>query len=150
MNRDEQGFGSALVNLTIVVQRRYGQICADHGLTATQAQLLCMLKDGPRGMTELARLLGLAKPGLSGLVDRIEKLGMVTRETSEQDRRAITLNVTPRGKEAADALYADVGAHLPDTILTDLAPADREHLERIVRGIVAAHAVGCEGPPVAG
>ncbi|MFC7534375.1 MarR family winged helix-turn-helix transcriptional regulator [Actinoplanes sp. GCM10030250] len=133
--KHDQSLGSQLVGLSVLVQRRHAQICADHCLTPAQAQLLCMLKDQPRGMSELAGLLGLAKPGLSGLVDRIERRGLVRRETPEHDRRAVMLHTTPLGKETVDALWADVGASLPDIL--DVLPAeDRVHFERMVTAII--------------
>jgi DNA-binding MarR family transcriptional regulator len=109
----------------VLVQRRYAQICADHDLTSTQATLLCVLKDQPQGMGELAQLLGVAKNALSGLVDRIERRGLVQRETLQRDRRAVTLSATALGKEIVDALYADVAERMP--VITSTLPADERH-----------------------
>ncbi|MEV6305244.1 MarR family transcriptional regulator [Actinoplanes sp. NPDC051861] len=131
----DQGFGFRLVGFSALVQRRHAQICADHDLTPAQAQLLCMLRDQPRGMSELAGLLGLAKPGLSGLVDRTERRGLVRRETPSHDRRAVLLHTTPQGRETVEALWTDVGARLPDMFL-GLPAADRADFERIVTAIV--------------
>ena len=108
------GFGNDLVWLSVLVQRRYAQICADHELTSAQATLLCAIKDQPQGMGELARMLGVAKNALSGLVDRMERLGLVQRETRTHDRRAVRLNTTAQGKKIVEALYADVAERLPD------------------------------------
>ena len=110
---ENDGFGNNLVWLSVLVQRRYAQICADHDLTPVQATLLCVIKDQPQGMGELAQLLGVAKNALSGLVDRIERRGLVQRETLQRDRRAVTLSTTALGKEIVDALYADVADACP-------------------------------------
>ncbi|MDI6100221.1 MarR family winged helix-turn-helix transcriptional regulator [Actinoplanes sp. NEAU-A12] len=131
---DGPGFGNTLVYLSLLIQRRYAQICADHDLTTAQAQLLCTVKDQPRGMGELSQLLGLAKPGLSGLVDRTERRGLVQRVASDRDRRACTVISTPLGKEVGNALYADVAARLPD-IFGHLPAADRRVLEELVAGV---------------
>ncbi|WP_233625258.1 MarR family winged helix-turn-helix transcriptional regulator [Actinoplanes sp. ATCC 53533] len=139
------GFGASLVGLAVLIQRRHAQICAEHDLTPAQAQLLCMIKDRPRGMTELAQLMGLAKPGLSGLVDRAERRGLVRRNTPERDRRAVTLSTTPLGKEAVDALFADVSDRLPD-ILEGLSAQDRHVFEHLVNAVVATSG----GPPLLG
>jgi len=119
------GFGNDLVWLSVLVQRRYAQICADHDLTPVQATLLCVIKDQPHGMGELAQLLGVAKNALSGLVDRIERRGLVQRETLHRDRRAVTLRTTALGKKTVDALYADVAERMPD--ITSALPADERH-----------------------
>jgi DNA-binding MarR family transcriptional regulator len=109
----------------VLVQRRYAQICADHDLTSAQATLLCVPKDEPQGMGDLAQLLGVAKNALSGLVDRIERRGLVQRETPQHDRRAVTLSTTALGKEIVSALYADVAERMPD--ITSTLPADDRH-----------------------
>lgn len=73
-------------------------------------------------MGDLAPLLGVAKNALSGLVDRIERRGLVQRETLQRDRRAVTLSTTALGKEIVSALYADVADRMPD--IAGALPAD--------------------------
>jgi DNA-binding MarR family transcriptional regulator len=133
------GLGNTLVHLSILIQRRYSQICADHGLTSAQAQLLCLVKDQARGMSELGRLLGLAKPGVSGLVDRTERRGLVQRCTAEHDRRACTIFSTPLGKEIGGALYADMAARLPD-IVAHLPPTDQRTLQELAAAVIGGTA----------
>jgi DNA-binding MarR family transcriptional regulator len=135
------GFGNALVCLSQLIQRRYAQICADHDLTVAQAQLLCAVKDEPRGMGELAQQLGLAKPGLSGLVDRTVRRGLVERVACPNDRRACSVASTPMGKEIGHALYRDVAARLPD-IFEGLPATDRRVLEELVSAAVGSPASG--------
>lgn len=135
------GFGNVLVALSIVIQRRYAQICTDHDLTPAQAQLLCSVKDGPRRMTDLATSLGMAKNALSQLVDRTEHRGLVRRESPGGDRRVITIEVTPDGKLIADAFYTDVAERLPD-ITADLSPADQDVLRRLATAIGASRLPG--------
>ncbi|GAA2603633.1 MarR family winged helix-turn-helix transcriptional regulator [Paractinoplanes durhamensis] len=138
---ESQGFGDMLVWLSLVIQRRYAQICTDHDLTSAQASLLCVVKDRPLRMAELAANLGMAKNALSQLVDRTERRGLVQRESPEPDRRVITLGVTPAGKKVAEALYADVADRLPD-IAADLSPDDQQHLRRIATLIATANLPG--------
>jgi DNA-binding MarR family transcriptional regulator len=122
---ENDGFGNNLVWLSVLVQRRYAQICADHDLTSAQATLLCVIKDQPQGMGELAQLLGVAKNALSGLVDRMQRRGLVQRETLQRDRRAVALSATALGKEIVDVLYADVAERMPD--IAGALPADEQH-----------------------
>jgi DNA-binding MarR family transcriptional regulator len=133
---ENDGFGNNLVWLSVLVQRRYTQICADHDLTSAQATLLCVIRDQPQGMGELAQLLGVAKNGLSGLVDRMERRGLVRRETLEHDRRAVALSTTALGKKIVAALYADVADRMPE--IAGALPADeRQQLADSVARITA-------------
>ncbi|BCY08265.1 MarR family winged helix-turn-helix transcriptional regulator [Actinoplanes sp. L3-i22] len=119
------GLGDMLLGLSATIQRRHAQICAEHDLTPAQSQLLCTIKDQPRRMVDLAAQLGMAKPALSQLIDRIEARGLVRRTTSEQDRRVVMLHATPEGQKIGRALYEDVDARLPD-LLGALTPDDQE------------------------
>lgn len=140
----------ALIELAVLIQRRYTQICASHDLTPVQGQLLCTLKDGPQRMTTLAASLGMAKNALSQLVDRTERRGLVSRETPERDRRVITLNLTARGEQIAESLYADVGRDLPD-VVHNLSSEDRKALHAAAitivneaRSTLTGPAAGCD------
>jgi DNA-binding MarR family transcriptional regulator len=130
----------ALVRLSFLVQSLYAEVCAKHDLSPAQAQLLCVIKDQPRGMTELTRMLRLERPGLSGLVGRIERRGLLRRDTPERDRRAVTLSLTPRGKEIVKAFYAEVSNRLRK-VVAHLPASDRRQFERIATSIVFAECV---------
>lgn len=134
------GYGDKLFWLSVLIQRRYAQICAEFDLTPTQATLLCAIRDEPRRMSYLAASLGMTKNALSQLVDRTERRDLVSRMTSEQDRRVITLGVTPAGKVLAEAIYAETAKRLPD-IAGDLGAEDQHDFERTATAIVDASGV---------
>jgi DNA-binding MarR family transcriptional regulator len=141
------GFGNDLVWLSVLVQRRYAQICADHDLTSAQATLLCVIRDQSLGMGELAQELDMAKNALSGLVDRMERRGLVRREARQRDRRAITLSTTALGKEIVGALYADVSDRMTD--VAGALPADerRRFADAVARITASAKAPTPAGRP---
>jgi len=126
---------AALVRLSFMVQSLYAEISAKHDLSPAQAQLLCVIKDQPRGMTELTQLLRLERPGLSGLVDRVERRGLVRRDTPDHDRRVVTLAPTARGQAIVDAFYAEVSGRLQEAV-AHLTAADRHQFERLATSIV--------------
>jgi DNA-binding MarR family transcriptional regulator len=90
-------------------------------------------------MNELARFLGLDKSSVTGLVDRAERRGLVTRVPSTTDRRAVLVSLTDEGRsfvsQAAAAFEADVSAQL-----ARLPPRERETLARIVSRLLVTHA----------
>ena len=71
-----------------------------HRLTRSQ---FCFLKlitaNTDLQVGELARCLGVSPAASSKNLDRLERLGLVYREASDQDRRAILLNATEEGEE---------------------------------------------------
>jgi DNA-binding MarR family transcriptional regulator len=71
------------------------------GVTAAQAGLLFYLEksDGAL-MSEAAAALDLGASGLSGLADRMEHAGLLTRQVDEADRRVWRLWLTAKGRSA--------------------------------------------------
>jgi DNA-binding MarR family transcriptional regulator len=114
-----------LVQLVGVVQGAFARIANRHDLTPVQARLLCVLAQGPRGMTELARSCGVEKAALTGLVDRAERRGLAERTPVPGDRRALRVTLTDVGRRSATAFHAEVTAEL-NQLLSPLAPQDRE------------------------
>lgn len=133
-------YGDKLFWLSVLIQRKYAQICAEYDLTPSQATLLCAVKDEPQRMTYLAAALGMTKNALSQLVDRTERRDLVSRVSSEQDRRVITLGVTSTGKVLAEAVYAETTRRLPD-VAENLDADDQRDFERVATAIVDASGV---------
>jgi DNA-binding MarR family transcriptional regulator len=128
-------YGDKLFWLSVLIQRKYAQICAEFDLTPAQATLLCAVRDEPRRMADLAASLGMTKNALSQLVDRTARRGLVGREGSAQDRRVVMLGVTPAGKVLAEAVYAEVAKRLPE-ITKNLGADDRRDFERVATAVV--------------
>jgi MarR family transcriptional regulator, lower aerobic nicotinate degradation pathway regulator len=138
------GIADGLAQLAFVVHGMLERRAADHSLSITQARLLGVLRDRTPTMQELAKLLGLDKSSVSGLVDRAERRGLVVRVPSTEDRRAILVGLTDHGRSlvsrAAAGFEADVSAML------DLVSAsDRDALagavSRLLVGYAADHGV---------
>jgi DNA-binding MarR family transcriptional regulator len=86
------------------------QLCESAGLTSQQYQALVLLRvhDGPAAMTitDLAQRLIIKHNSAVGLVDRLEKQGLLRRVGSDEDRRQVTLEFTQRGEETVSKLAA--------------------------------------------
>ncbi|MDF3832738.1 MarR family winged helix-turn-helix transcriptional regulator [Cupriavidus basilensis] len=71
------------------------------GVTASQAGLLFFLeKNNGALMGEAAAALDLGAPGISGLADRMERLGLIDRKPDGVDRRSWRLWLTVEGRSA--------------------------------------------------
>jgi DNA-binding MarR family transcriptional regulator len=120
-----------LVQLSRLVQGAFARIADLHDLTPVQGRLLCVLAQGPRGMTELARCCGVEKAALTGLVDRAERRGLAERTPVPGDRRALRVTLTDAGRRSAAAFHAEVTAEL-NQLLSPLAPHDRAQFRTAV------------------
>jgi DNA-binding MarR family transcriptional regulator len=135
---EETELAVALVRLSHLVQHVFADVSREYDLTPQQAQLLCMLISGPVGMTELSRLLHLEKSSLTGLVDRVERRGLVARTRDSRDRRACQIALTSQGARLATKSHQDVTARL-DTLAGDVQPADSNRLASVIARILAEH-----------
>ncbi len=84
-------------------QRLFQQIDAElkpYGITAKQWALLAFLwKEDGLSQAELADRMESDRATIGGMVDRLEKAGMLGREPCPGDRRAHLLYLSPRGCE---------------------------------------------------
>ncbi|SNQ48646.1 putative transcriptional regulator [Frankia canadensis] len=138
----------ALVRLSYLVNAIYADVCATHGLSVPQAQLMCVLKDSPRGMGEISAMLRLDKSSVTGLVERVERRDYLRRSMSATDRRAITVSLTPAGKALTDTFYEEISQRLTD-LATSMPTDDRDHLNRIATHLVLTEDVPAVFGPVA-
>jgi DNA-binding MarR family transcriptional regulator len=134
----ELGFAAALVRMSHLVQHVFADVSRDHDITPQQTQLLCMLISGPVGMTELSRLLHLEKSSLTGLVDRVERRGLVARVRDARDRRACQIALTDEGARLAVESHRDVTGRL-DTLAGELPDADQERLTSVIVRLLTQH-----------
>jgi DNA-binding MarR family transcriptional regulator len=78
------------------------QLTREHGLPLSSYEVLLFLADAPGGqmrMSELADRVLLSRSGLTRLVDRLEREGLLRRARCEEDARGYFAAITDRGRE---------------------------------------------------
>jgi MarR family transcriptional regulator, organic hydroperoxide resistance regulator len=69
----------------------------EHGVTTPQVTVIsCLLTRGPMTLTELSRILGMGHSTASGIVDRLESRGLLSRSRDAADNRRTTITVSDR------------------------------------------------------
>ena len=121
-----------LVQTTFTVMALLTTVAAEHDLSLTQLRVLGILRDRQVRVSALAAHLGLDKSTMSGLVDRAERRGLVTRAPDPDDGRAVAVSLTEAGAELADAGYRRLASALAPAI-DRLAPADQNQLQTLLR-----------------
>ena len=124
---------------TCLVKRLDAQLEAEHGLALTSYEVLTRLSDAEGGklrMHDIAASVMLSRSGLTRLVDRLERDGLVDRCSCENDARGAYAVITDAGRERlAEArathragIRALFAAHYSEAELEQLGPL----LERLV------------------
>lgn len=110
----------------------------DVHLTPPQVHAVLWLGlEGPLRSSELAQRAGCSMPACTGIVDRLEKAGLVARDRSEQDRRVVEVRLTERGEQVAATLRGFLRERV-ESVLAALSPKDRKTLIDIVGRLVDA------------
>ncbi len=88
-----------ILNVTLDgVMPVYRELFARHALTEQQWRILRVLwAEGAVTTTHLSRQTLLPAPSLVGILDRLEKRGLVTRQRSDHDRRKVHVTATDAG-----------------------------------------------------
>lgn len=124
---DVTRLAQALRELVSVVSRE----TASHRLSRTAAGTLSALeRRGPSRISDLTRLEAVGQPAMTGLVQRLEASGLVSRTSDPSDRRATLVAVTDAGRDALaerrrqqDGIVAARVARLPPDQLAALDAA---------------------------
>jgi MarR family transcriptional regulator, lower aerobic nicotinate degradation pathway regulator len=129
----------ALAQISFLVQGALERRAGEHGFSLVQTRLLGVLRDRQPTINDLAKLLGLDKSSVSGLVDRAERRGVVQRTPSPVDRRSVLVTLTKEGRALASEVSARFGADI-DAMLDVLTPSDRAALTSLLGRVLVAHA----------
>lgn len=126
MDREDLGALFARVTRRLIAEER--PLLAAHGLSMWAYVALSHLAREPAGtQLALARAIGYDKTRLIGLLDTLERDGLITRTPDPADRRARIVTLTPAGATLHAAAQADVRA-MEERLLADLTPAAGDRL----------------------
>jgi DNA-binding MarR family transcriptional regulator len=130
-------FPAALCALHREVAVLYGATARRLDLTLQQAELLVQLDSESLSFGELARRLGCDKSNVTGMVDRLVRRGLVTRETGLVDRRIVKPVLTGDGI----ALVAQIRAEFEAVVAqrcADLSSSDRKTMTALASAVSEA------------
>ena len=85
------------------------------------AALIALHRDGPLRARQIERLTNLTSGGATKLIDRLERGGLVRRETGTvpDDGRAVVVSLTDSGTTVTERIVAAAEPHV-DTLIDDL------------------------------
>ena len=107
-------------------------------LTFPQALVLSVLgEEGPVPISALAERTGSANSTVSGIVDRLEKLGLAQRQRSETDRRVIYVSATEKYAALRDKAVTDVNSYF-STLMGNMPEEDRKLIATALQKLDAA------------
>jgi len=123
-----------LLRIGWLEQRRFAHDLSNFGLTVPQFFVLrsISLRGQQRTMSALAGDTLHRCATMTGIVDRLVKMGLVTRHRDTSDRRRVLVELTPAGRKVLDKVRRSREKRLHET-LARLSPEDAKELLRLLR-----------------
>jgi MarR family 2-MHQ and catechol resistance regulon transcriptional repressor len=115
------------------VDARLAPGLAEAGLTPTQLGVLeALLHLGPLGQRTLGAKLLSSGGNITTVVDNLERHGLVRRERRDDDRRHVTVHLTPEGRRLISKVFP---AHVREIVaaFSALTAAEQETLGRLAK-----------------
>jgi MarR family transcriptional regulator, organic hydroperoxide resistance regulator len=127
---------SLLVELGVAhVRTHFQRVIAELNLSPPQAYALRQLApERPLPMRDLADSLACDASNVTGIIDRLERRGLVARQVSPADRRVKTLVVTAEGVAVREQLLTRL--HQVPAAITELSAGERGLLADLLRRIL--------------
>lgn len=119
----------AILKSYLGVTQHFSQQFREHfgkmNLTFPQALTLSALADGPMPISKLAEKTGSANSTISGVVDRLERLGLARRIRSTEDHRVITVEATEKYLTMRRQTEMGVSEYF-ESLLSQLTPQEQK------------------------
>ena len=132
----------AFLRASGLVRRVMEPFFAQFGISGAQWGVLRALgraqDEGELGLrlTDIGDRLLIRPPSVTGVIDRLERLGLVERTSSSQDMRAKFVTFTPAGRQLFGRVKKDRQAKV-DAILGGLSPKEQTELGALLRRLGA-------------
>lgn len=118
----------------ILFRQSMSKVFEEAGITATQSMVMGILsKEKVMKITELSSKLGLSNSTVSGIIDRLEKLGVVERNRSEEDKRVVYVSVSPKFMDRHQSFHQQI----EENIAHKMNQGTPEELDKIYEGLEA-------------
>ncbi len=132
----------------ITMRNAFDEELSDYNLSTSQFEILGYLyHNAGMEQKQLQHCTGVRAATLTGLLDKLEARGLVTREASDHDARAKIVKMTPQGKTFFTQLF-DVMHQFEDRMMAGFLPAERslfvDWSQRIAKNLGDSGREGCE------
>lgn len=119
---------------SVLVSQLDQELVREHGLPLTSYEVLMNLVDADQHrlrMGELAERLLLSRSGVTRLVDRLERQGLVERQRCDDDARGFNAVLTPAGRRKVEAARPTHLAGVREHFFAHVDPKERDVLGRV-------------------
>ena len=126
------------LSLAAGIDRDCAALLAPHGLSEGRFVLLFLLDAAPDGLAPnmLAERAGVTRATVTGLLDGLEREGLVARHAEASDRRALRIRLTRKGQQIAQQVFAQ-HSHWIAGLYGGLSASERQQLATLLDKVAA-------------
>jgi DNA-binding MarR family transcriptional regulator len=137
----EQQAVVGLLRTADAIKRSLAHVIEPHGITPQQYNVLRILRGAaPEGLPTLTigERMVEQTPGVTRLIDRLERKGLVARIPCPKDRRRVFCQITPKGLDLLDELDEPVNRWDAQTV-SILPPSEVDSLIKLLDRVRASN-----------
>ncbi|MEA2063376.1 MAG: MarR family transcriptional regulator [Gemmatimonadota bacterium] len=128
----------SIIHTGTLLSKEGDRLLRPFGLTDAQFNVLVLLKyhsvDGRINQTSLGKMLLVNRSNITGLVDRMEKAGLVRRISDPQDRRVNYVTMTDAGGRVLEKAHQAYLSRIEE-VMSNLSAQDQETLSGILEKV---------------
>lgn len=130
---------AGVIQLSNLLMRRLGPVFEKARVTPQQWAILSTLSESeePLTLAGVARVMSVSKQNMTGMIARLEQLGLAERHDDPSDLRSSRLALTRRGRATVDRLRP-IYKQWRDEMMTTLSERDAAVMERCIEQLIQA------------
>lgn len=124
------------LSLAASIDRDCATLLAPHGLSEGRFVLLFLLDAAPDGLAPnaLAEQAGVTRATVTGLLDGLEREELIERHVDANDRRALCIRLTRKGKRVAKTVFEQHGRWIA-SLYGNLSAPERKQLAALLEKV---------------
>lgn len=122
----------------LVIEKLSNHALAPYELTHTQYKILMLLyrkQDQPLRQIDIETHFAMTNPTVTGIIQNLERKGLVERIPHPDDRRSKLLKLTPRALSMQKELHA-LGESLESQVTANLTPQESQQLLKLLKKLL--------------
>ena len=133
---EERELVAGVIQLGNLLMRNLAPLFEKANITPQQWAVLATIGDQPMNLASVARRLAVSKQNMTGMMSRLEQLGLIERSENPQDLRSSRVQLTRRGRGVIEKL-APAYAEWQKNLGREIGEREFQSLTRVINRLIA-------------
>jgi DNA-binding MarR family transcriptional regulator len=133
---EERELVAGVIQLGNLLMRHLAPLFEKANITPQQWAVLATIDDAPMNLAGVARKLAVSKQNMTGMMSRLEQLGLVERSVDPHDLRSSRVQLTRRGRGVIEKL-APAYTEWQKDLGREIGERELQTLTRVINRLIA-------------